>query len=296
MAGPAAHVSVDLDHGGRWTSLRLAGREWLWRRDDPRRGQVTPGDRFVDAGGLEECVPTVRGQPDHGCAWARPWRDLGGGAAEADCGRFTLRRRIAVADCAGSGKRVTAAYRLTADPGYRFVWAAHALLDVSDTATLLLGPGTPVRLYPEAARFLARPWPEGAPFVTVRWPGPDGLRLDRLGPDDGTAIGAIALGTGCATVCDGEDRLVLRLSSTQPLPFSVALWRNLRGFGDGEPYRSIGVEPMLGSVFDLAEASGEDDAVTVPAAGSVEWELQVAATRAAGVAQDGAGRTAGAPS
>jgi hypothetical protein len=268
-----ARVSVDLDHGGRWTSLRLTEREWLWRRDDPRRGAVAPGDAFVDAGGLEECVPTVRGQPDHGCAWARPWRDLGGGAAEADCGQFTLWRRIAVDEA-----RVTAAYRLTADPGYRFVWAAHALLDISDTATLLLPPGTQVRLYPEAAPLLARPWPDGAPFVAAAWPGPDGLRLDRLGPDDGTAVGAIAPGTASATVCDRDDRLVLRLSST--CPASVALWRNLGGFGDGEPYRSIGVEPMLGSVFDLAEASGEDDAVTVPAGGSVEWELQITGTGA----------------
>jgi hypothetical protein len=264
-------VRVDLDHGGRWTSLRLAGREWLWHRDDPRRGQVAPGDPFVDAGGLEECVPTVRGQPDHGCAWARPWRDLGGGSAQADCGRFTLRRRIA----AGDGS-VTAAYRLTAEPGYRFVWAAHALLDVSDAATLLLPPDTQVRLYPEAAPHLARPWPDGAPFVTARWPGPDGMRLDRLGPDDGTAIGAIVLGTGYAAVCDGDDRLWLRLRSASRLPLSVALWRNLRGFGDGQPYRSIGVEPMLGCVFDLAEACEEDDAVTVPAAGSVEWELEIA--------------------
>jgi hypothetical protein len=56
----------------------------------------------------------------------------------------------------------------------------------------------------------------------------------------------------------------------------VALWRNLRGFPDGNPYRSIGVEPMLGSVFDLAEA-GPEDAITVPRAGLVEWELRMAA-------------------
>jgi hypothetical protein len=270
-SGAGSGVSVDLDHGGRWTSLRLAGREWLWHRDDPRRGVAAPGDPFVDAGGLEECVPTIRGHPDHGCAWARSWRDLGDGAAEADCGRFTLWRRIALAE-----GRVIAAYRLTADPGYRFVWAAHALLQLSDTATLLLRPGSPVRLYPEAAPLLAQPWPDGAPFVTANWPGPDGLRLDRLGGCDGTAVGAIAPGTDCATVCDGDDRLVLRLSSSYPV--AVALWRNLGGFGDGEPYRSIGVEPMLGSVFDLAEASAEGDAVTVPRAGSVEWELQIAAT------------------
>jgi hypothetical protein len=270
MLAPA--VSVDLDHGGRWTSLRLAGREWLWRRDDPRRGRVTPGDPFVDAGGLEECVPTVRGQPDHGVAWARPWRDLGSGAAEADCGTFRLRRRIRT-----GGDRVTARYRLEAAPGYRFVWAAHALIEVSELAVLRLPSASTVRLYPEAAGLLGRPWPDGAPFVAAAWPGPDGLRLDRLGPDNGTAVGAIVTGGGCVTVCDGDDRLWLRLRSNAGLPLSVGLWRNLRGWPAGDPYRSIGVEPMLGSVFDLDEASREDDAVTVPAEGSVEWELEIGA-------------------
>ncbi len=282
--GARTGVSTDLSHGGRWTSLRLAGREWLWRRHDPGRGRVVPGDRFVDAGGLEECVPTVRGEPDHGDAWARAWRNLGDGSAEADCGNFTLRRRIT-----GGGDLVAARYRLTAKPGYRFVRAAHALLDVSARATLFL-PGSPeVRLYPEAAALLDRPWPAGAPFVTARWPGPGGpggtggpggpggLRLDRLGPDDGTAVGAIALGCASATVRDADRRLRLSLHADAGMPTSVALWRNLGGFPYDRPYRSIGVEPMLGSVFNLAEAQQPDDAVTVPRAGWVEWELEIEA-------------------
>lgn len=271
MTGPTS-VSTDPGQGGRWTSLRLSGREWLWRREDPGRGRVVPGDRFVDAGGLEECVPTVRGRPDHGDAWARAWRDLGDGSAEADCGTFTLRRRITWEE-----GQVAARYRLTAEPGYRFVWAAHALLDVSARATLCL-PGRPdVRLYPEAAALLDQPWPAGAAFVTARWPGPGGLRLDRLGPDDGTAVGAIAPGCASATVTDGSDRLRLSVHADAGLPASVALWRNLGGFPDDRPYRSIGVEPMLGSVFDLADAREPADAVTVPPDGWVEWELRAEA-------------------
>jgi hypothetical protein len=272
MGGPA-RVSVDLRRGGRWTSLRLAGREWLWHRDDPLRDRAAPGDPFADAGGIEECVPTVRGKPDHGDAWCRAWSDLGDGSAEADCGNFTLRRHI-VADV----DRVTARYRLTARPGYRFVWAAHALLDVSARAALHLSDDPAVRLYPEAAALLDQPWPASAPFVTVRWPGPSGLRLDRLGPDDGTAVGAIALDCCSAIVRDGGDSLQLRLATDAGLPTSVALWRNLRGFPAGHPYRSIGVEPMLGSVFDLAEAQQDTDAVTVPGTGRVEWELEIART------------------
>jgi hypothetical protein len=151
MSEPA-RVRVDLRRGGRWTSLRVAGREWLWRRrDDPLRDRAAPGDPFADAGGIEECVPTVRGTPDHGDACCRD-----------------------------------------------------------------------------------------------------------------------------AVVRDSGDSPRLRLTAGACLPTSVALWRNLRGFPASGPYRSIGVEPMLGSVFDLAEARDDADAVTVPATGRVEWELEIA--------------------
>ncbi|MHB1594884.1 MAG: hypothetical protein ACYCO9_04765 [Streptosporangiaceae bacterium] len=266
----SAEVSVDLDHGGRWTSLRLGGREWLWSRDEPRRVHLAPGDAFADAGGIEECVPTVRGRPDHGDAWSRPWREVGNGSAEAQCDRFTLRRQIVPHD-----GRVSARYRLSADPGFRFVWAAHALLDVSGRATLRLPSESAVRLYPEAAAVLDRPWPSGAPFLSARWPGPGALRLDRLGPDDGTAIGAIVQDCASADVCDSGLGLRLSLNAGRRLPTSLALWRNLRGFPGGRPYRSIGVEPMLGAVFDLADARHARDAVTVPGGGFIEWELAI---------------------
>jgi hypothetical protein len=55
-------------------------------------------------------------------------------------------------------------------------------------------------------------------------------------------------------------------------PVSVALWRNLGGFPRHGPYRSTGVEPMLGRVFDLADA-GPGDAARVPASGEVRWRL-----------------------
>lgn len=275
VTADSAKVSVNLNQGGRWTSLRMGGREWLWSRDEPRRARVALGDPFADAGGIEECVPTVRGRPDHGEAWSRAWRDLGDGAAEAACGQFAL-RRVIVAE----GTRVSARYRLSASPGYRFIWAAHALLDVSAQATLRITGSPAVRLYPEAAVFADRPWPPGAPFITTRWPGPGRLRLDRLGPDDGTAVGAIVPGCAEVAVCDSGPPLRLKLNTGAGFPASVtmaalALWRNLGGFPHGRPYRSIGVEPMLGSVFDLAEARRANDAVTVPQAGYVEWELEI---------------------
>jgi hypothetical protein len=257
LMGP--RITTDPAHGGRWTSLLAGGREWLWRRDEPRRAGVRPGDPFADAGGLEECVPTVRGTPDHGDAWARPWR-RDGDEESVDCPDFRLGRRIRT----GPGRTV-ADYRLTAAPGYRFLWAAHALLDVSGQATAELRSGTAVRLYPDG----------GARWTAGSWPRAGGVALDRLGPDDGTALGAVA-DSPDVSVHDGADTLHLAVEATGQ-PVSVALWRNLGGFPEHAPYRSIGVEPMLGRVFDLA-AAGEGDAACVPASGEVRWRLTVTAT------------------
>jgi hypothetical protein len=59
-------------------------------------------------------------------------------------------------------------------------------------------------------------------------------------------------------------------------PVSTALWRNQGGFPDDAPYRSLGVEPMLGRVFDLATA-GPGDAAVVPESGELTWRLTVSA-------------------
>ena len=267
----SATVTTDPAHGGRWTSLRLGGREWLWRRTDSAafaRDAARPGDAFVDVGGLEECIPTVRGNPDHGDAWSRPWHATTATEAFVECDGFALHRRIQ-----SVGDTVVAAYRLISRPGFRFVWAAHALLDLDVGARVELPAGLPVRLYPEAAPLLGR-WPTGAAFVEGRWPEPQGLQLAEFGPSDGTAIGASILDASAVTVADGASRLRMTLHADAELPRSIALWRNLGGFPADAPYRSTGVEAMLGRVFDLADA-GPDDAVTVPASGVVEWRLQL---------------------
>lgn len=157
-------------------------------------------------------------------------------------------------------------YRLTAEPGYRFLWAAHALLDLSEEARLGIADGTPTRFYPDG----------GARWTPCSWPSPPGRtdRLDGLGPDDGTAVGAI-VHTRRVDVHDGTATLRMTVEA-EGQPVSVALWRNLGGFPEQRPYRSVGVEPMLGRVFDLA-AARDGDAACVPRAGEVRWRLTVSA-------------------
>jgi hypothetical protein len=147
-------ATTDPNHGGRWTSLLLGGREWLWRRDDPTRFGVSPGSTFVDAGGLEECIPTVRGTPDHGDVWSRPWLARAASAAFVETATFRLDRQITEAR-----DTVTADYRLQASPGYRFVWAAHALLDLAVGARIELPQGTRVRIYRRLPVCYQRPGP-----------------------------------------------------------------------------------------------------------------------------------------
>ncbi|MFF0887159.1 hypothetical protein [Streptomyces sp. NPDC003456] len=105
-------IATDPAHGGRWTSLTAGGREWRWHRKDPRRAGAAPGHPFTDAGGLEECVPTVRGRPDHGDAWSRSWH-TGDGEEYVDCPGFRLSRRIG-----SDGPTALVDYRLSADPGH----------------------------------------------------------------------------------------------------------------------------------------------------------------------------------
>ncbi|MFC5923906.1 hypothetical protein [Micromonospora vulcania] len=266
-------ATYDAAHGGRWTSLHGGGREWLWHGPEPGRHEVRPDDAFVDAGGLEECLPTVRGRPDHGEVWSRPWRVAGTGTGVIERPDFTLTRRIS--DQAGA---VVADYLLAAAPGHRFVWAAHALLDLSPAARLDASAGTPTRLHPEAAVLLPPgSWPTDQPWLTGPWPAPAGLTLDTFGPDDGTALGAVLLDCPRVRVIDGADRLTLELECADQ-PRSTALWRNLGGWPTAAPYRSVGVEPMLGAAFDLADA-GPADAAVVPPAGEVAWRLIISAHR-----------------
>ncbi len=101
---------------------------------------------------------------------------------------------------------------------------------------LRLREGTRIRLFSEAAPLLDRP----------------------------PAVGAV-VDTPRARVHDGARCLALVLESDGQ-PLSVAVWRNLGGFPAGDPYRSTGVEPMLGRAFGLADA-GPADATRGPASG-----------------------------
>lgn len=252
--------SVDAEHGGRWTSLRTAHREWLWTNPDPATaaGRADLGlatePPFVDAGGGEECWPTVRGEPDHGAAWSRPWSGPPDDAEVTVPGLGVLRRTVRGTDAVEVG------YEIGGPPGLGFLHALHLLLDVGPGARLLV-PGNPM------ARSVGddgpgRPWPDG---------------LDRLGPDDGSAVCVLLTETGSVTVVDGPDALRLSWRSLdQPGHCSLLVWRNLRGWPEQRPYRSIGVEPLLGRAADWRTAA-DDELARIGPAGRTGWDVTIEA-------------------
>jgi hypothetical protein len=277
---PTNEVVVDLDDGGRWTSLVLGGREWLWTNPALSSVPRTGFTSYIDVGGLDECFPTVRGVPDHGALWNQPWASLDEDEDwdAVQYGEAVLLRRFnggePPPEITESGA-IWADYRLVAPPGYHFTWTAHALLDCAVGTRLIAPTGTPCRLYPEATEHLNVPWPGTAPWFEASWPSPGGIEMETYGPNDESAVGAVLAGLSTISVRDGSDELTLSLSCPGQ-PVSVALWRNLGGFPEGTPYRSLGVEPLLGRVFDLAEA-GPGDAAIVPESGELTWRLVISA-------------------
>lgn len=156
-------------------------------------------------------------------------------------------------------------YQITGPAGATFLHAVHALLELTPDARVEpLGQFDVVVLDDQV---LGRDHP-------VVWPS----GLDRLGPDDGTAICVLFRGCRGVQVVDGRDRLTITWSAAADQWCSLLLWRNLGGWPQPAPYRSIGVEPMVGRSVDHSSAQ-PGDCVTLPADGLFSWSVRVAAHR-----------------
>ena len=110
--------------------------------------------------------------------------------------------------------------------------------------------------------------------VEAPWPSPWDLPLHQFGADDGTAMGLVLPGCHEVMVVDGSEALTMAVDGDAPL--STAVWRNLGGYPPGAPYRSTGVEPLVGGSFDRRD---NGRAATIPAAGFLSWTLRCTAWR-----------------
>jgi hypothetical protein len=290
-------VSTDARHGGRWTSLRAGAREWLWRHPDPAvsraRQAVRPGDGFVDAGGVEECLPTVDGDPDHGGVWSVPWESHGDRDVVGS-GGLSLARTLTVRN-----SRLRADYTITGEPGTPFVHAVHALLDVGPRARLVIGGPQTASTTDHGIRSRLDRRPGGCgealsgveqrrPVQKERWPPMvAGVPADRLGPVDATAVAILLPGCGQVRVVDDEDCLDLRWQvqgASGVDPCSLLVWRNLGGWPAGAPYRSVGIEPMVGRTTTVPPMAARSDAqvagaARIPVGSTLRWCLEITARR-----------------
>ncbi|GAB3061150.1 hypothetical protein GCM10027053_24260 [Intrasporangium mesophilum] len=169
---------------------------------------------------------------------------------------FTLRRSI---DAGASG--ITARYRLQGPPGARFVWAAHAAIDLARGARLLVPNGRDMWVNDEHGT------------SDASWPSFRGTDLSRLDDDDGTALMIIVPELRTVSVLDGDDVLVMTLG-VEEQPAGIAMWRNLGGWPSDDPYRSVVLEPMLGYSPTLSLAR-DGEAAVVPPSGEVTWILSI---------------------
>lgn len=257
---------IDAAHGARITSLRFGFGELLWSRASAYRNTASFGDVFVDVGGIEECFPTVAGNPDHGCVWTRPWQEVSPWRHSCQYGSCRLERAIEVSE-----ETVDFNYLLEAPPGDSFVWAMHALIDPAVDLRLDIPAGAVIQTWPFGYRH---------PPNTATWPiAIEGRAYDDMSVDDGTATFAFLPLTTSLGV--RYRRTHVRFDLAAPgQPAGIGLWRNLGGYGwdNTSAYRSLGVEPMLGTTPDANAPYGE--AAHVPDGGIQEWTVRITAEQA----------------
>lgn len=259
-------LTTDLNLGGRWVSLISNGsgglrREWLWKNPDTAtaaaRRRVGPQSAFVDAGGGEECYPSVRAPYDHGLIWNRSWERLSDGeVAEAE--GYRLHRHIA-----HSPDGLTVEYAASADTFRPAIHATHLLLDLSPDTTL--HPASPTN-----PTFI-----DQRPRAEIEELGGEQAFVRALGSG---AVGAVCyVLPGCRTVrvVDGADVLELSLNGPSELPLGFIVWRNLGAWPEGDPYRSIGIEPSLG--YDVSFPSEHDGGSVTVGPEPARWTLNIRA-------------------
>jgi hypothetical protein len=207
LLGEDISVTVEPDRGGRIASLvhLPTGREWLSQPAVPRVSS-TYGSSFTEGemAGWDEMIPTINActypgpgaaagvsLPDHGEAWAVPWRvessDGNGDLTLSVEGRALPYRLVRLLRIAGPAA-LTIEYRLDVlgDEPLAVLWACHPQLDCS--------PGTRLGLPAGVTEMLDVT--DGAPGTPVAYPGHGPLQ-----------VGLLPCGTGRKLVAPPEARV-----------------------------------------------------------------------------------------
>lgn len=302
-----ASITLVPELGGKISSLRLAGREWLWTSDVirpsvPDESNAADDDvsyvRTADTGGYDECFPTLGAcrvpddvpgfgglrLPDHGELWSQQPEvaiDRSRGRALA---RLTWRgRRMPYAFTRTAevhdDDRVELRYAATnsgPDP-MPFVWSAHPLLPLTSRTRLVLPDGARMRVYAEHGISLGGERSEHQwPFVEVRGVARSFSRPAEVAERYACKLFLDVPATARRlAVEEGRARLEVQFDTSDVPHFG--LWINNRGwtpFEGGTPYRNLAFEPCIGAPDTLDAALGAwRSAAWIDAGETRRWTL-----------------------
>lgn len=280
--------------GGKLASLvdRRRSREWLfahpampWRQPAPTAQNF--GD--YDVGGFDECFPNIaagaypqapfagRALPDHGEVWARTWHcePTGAGVRLTITGEalpYRLTKTIALLPEGG----IRCDYRLEnlAPEAWRFVWSSHPAFAVKPGMRLERAAG-PGRIDCAVGTLTAD---AGQAFT---WPHLPQLDLTQTPPATAGWAAKLYLANNASTLLrmvDPADGATCELRADPAAVPQLGLWLNYSGWtGNPQlpPVYTVAAEPCIGDTDNLAQAIARGSAGTLPAAGAVEWWLEL---------------------
>lgn len=259
-------LAVVPELGARIISLKnlRTGREWLWH---PRgtlklfRNRVGEDFSLSPLAGMDECFPTVapcrwrdRELPDHGEVWSAPWtvdvmaleRGILHTSIKLRVSPFELSRKIEL-----RRNEVQIGYRLNNGNTVeeQFLWTLHPLLRLETGDHLEL---------PASTRALLN----GENWVDA---------IDSAIPGKNCAkVFAMPVNEGWATIHNREtgDRLGFTWDPAENS--ALGLWLTRGGW---HGHHHFAIEPTNGDADALASAAERKHCGTVPASGSVHWQI-----------------------
>ncbi|UNK70337.1 hypothetical protein [Microbacterium sp. H1-D42] len=268
----ALQVVIEPEQGGRITSIRGTGREWL-APASPR----DPATGFSDAGsgGWDEVAPTVaacrlpsgRELPDHGDIWRLPWSVLDSGIEHCTMSvaltslPLTLTRTIVVApdrvrlkySTESSGAEASGAE--SSDSGVPLLWSAHPLFAAH--------PGTRIET---DATMITEDFPRAG--LSVEWAG--ALAID----DVSGAQKWFASDASVARIRHADGSLLEMTWSSATLPRLGLFWDT----GVFEPHPVVALEPTTGRRDDASAII--DELPRVGPRQALQWWVELRVRRA----------------
>lgn len=247
------------------------------------------GFELSDAGGWDECLPTVAACtlagvhfPDHGDVWRRPWQaSLNEATLKASVEAFSVPVRFSKRlSLHGAALSIDYAAENTSEHATEFLWSAHPLFQVEDGDHILL-PGCVADVHVEGSTITGLARPDGR----CAWPMaecPDGswIDLSQVGsPDRKTAHKLFAgrLSSGWCGLYRSKLQLGILLQFDPALTPYAGLWISHAQWPTGDANRqyTVALEPTFAPRDALDKASAMGGSLVLAPGSNFSWPLRL---------------------